>query len=81
MKKPLGVVHLHIVIGKEKENKMGIPTFQEECWGPSWIHDYFGECVTSTQQMIAFYIGLSSMIFWLFAQVRIWSMLCACIGQ
>ena len=39
-----------------------------DCQGPEWIYRYFGECIVSTHQMIAFYIGLMSIVCWLFAQ-------------
>lgn len=38
------------------------------CHGPAWIYKYFGECITSTQQMLAFYVGLASILCWLVAQ-------------
>lgn len=34
-----------------------------------WIEVWFGDCIYSTWEMIAFYIGLSSLMFWLVAQV------------
>jgi uncharacterized protein with PQ loop repeat len=36
--------------------------------GPEWIHKYFGECIKTDTQMVAFFIGLSSICFWLVAQ-------------
>ena len=35
----------------------------------AWIAQYFGECVHSTKDIASFYIGLSSIAFWLFAQM------------
>lgn len=34
-----------------------------------WIEVWFGDCVYSTWEMVSFYIGLSSLMFWLVAQV------------
>ena len=37
--------------------------------GTYWIITYFGECVQTTLQYVAFIIGLFSILFWLFAQL------------
>eukprot|EP01134_Creolimax_fragrantissima_P004079 CFRG4079T1 len=47
-------------------NLDGIPASCPD--GPQWIFAYFGECVVGWQHTLAFYIGLSSIGFWLFAQ-------------
>jgi len=39
---------------------------EEDC--VSWIYDYFGECVRGIRSGLSFWIGLSSILFWLFAQ-------------
>jgi len=39
---------------------------EEDCI--SWIYDYFGECVRGIRSGLSFWIGLSSIMFWLFAQ-------------
>ena len=33
-----------------------------------WIYLYFGECVVNLRQYFAFFIGLSSIAFWICAQ-------------
>ena len=33
-----------------------------------WIHRVFGDCVYSAQDQVSFYIGMSSILFWLCAQ-------------
>ena len=34
----------------------------------AWIFHAFGECVENLRQYFAFFIGLSSIVFWLLAQ-------------
>ena len=34
-----------------------------------WVYHVFGECVYNLRQYFAFFFGMSSIVFWLFAQV------------
>lgn len=34
-----------------------------------WIYNTFGECVTNTRQQFGFWIGLSSTVIWMYAQI------------
>ena len=48
---------------------VGCPSTVTEHMHSTWIYTVFGECVYNLRQYFAFFFGMMSIVFWIFAQV------------